>query len=232
MADGIAPFDKYPVIVGGRYGLGSKEFTPAMVKAVFDNLDAAKPKSGFTVGINDDVTHTSLDVDESFQIPAEGMYRAMFYGLGSDGTVGANRNSIKIIGELTDNYAQAYFVYDSRKAGTMTVSHLRFGNKPIQRPYLINQADFVACHNPSFLEKYDMLASAAQGRHVPADQLPRPRQGLGHAAAGSAEADHRQEAQILRDRRDLAGPGDRARRPHQRDHADGVLQNQQHHPAR
>ncbi len=163
MADGIAPFDKYPVIVGGRYGLGSKEFTPAMVKAVFDNLDTAKPKRGFTVGINDDVTHTSLDVDESFQVPSEGMYRAMFYGLGSDGTVGANRNSIKIIGELTDNYAQAYFVYDSRKAGTMTVSHLRFGKKPIQRPYLINQADFVACHNPSFLEKYDMLASARKG---------------------------------------------------------------------
>jgi pyruvate-ferredoxin/flavodoxin oxidoreductase len=163
MADGIAPFDKYPFIVGGRYGLGSKEFTPAMVKAVFDNLDAAQPKRGFTVGINDDVTHTSLEVDESFQVPAEGMYRAMFYGLGSDGTVGANRNSIKIIGELTDNYAQAYFVYDSRKAGTMTVSHLRFGKKPIQRPYLVNQADFVACHNPSFLEKYDMLAGARKG---------------------------------------------------------------------
>jgi pyruvate-ferredoxin/flavodoxin oxidoreductase len=163
MADGIAPFDKYPVVVGGRYGLGSKEFTPAMVKAVFDNLDAARPKRGFTVGINEDVTHTSLDVDESFHVPAEGMYRAMFYGLGSDGTVGANRNSIKIIGELTDNYAQAYFVYDSRKAGTMTVSHLRFGKKPIQRPYLVNQADFVACHNPSFLEKYDMLSSARQG---------------------------------------------------------------------
>jgi pyruvate-ferredoxin/flavodoxin oxidoreductase len=163
MADGIAPFDKYPVIVGGRYGLGSKEFTPAMVKAVYDNLDAAKPKRGFTVGIIDDVTNTSLDVDDSFQIPSEGMYRAMFYGLGSDGTVGANRNSIKIIGELTDNYAQAYFVYDSRKAGTMTVSHLRFGKKLIQRPYLINQADFVACHNPSFLEKYDMLSSARKG---------------------------------------------------------------------
>jgi pyruvate-ferredoxin/flavodoxin oxidoreductase len=163
MADGLAPFDKYPVIVGGRYGLGSKEFTPAMVKAVFDNLDAARPKRGFTVGINDDVTHTSLEVDESFQVPAEGMYRAMFYGLGSDGTVGANRNSIKIIGELTDNYAQAYFVYDSRKAGTMTVSHLRFGKKLIQRPYLVNQADFIACHNPSFLEKYDMLAAARKG---------------------------------------------------------------------
>jgi len=163
MADGIAPFDKYPVIVGGRYGLGSKEFTPAMVKAVFDSLDAAKPKRGFTVGIIDDVTHTSLDVDESFQIPSEGLYRAMFYGLGSDGTVGANRNSIKIIGELTDNYAQAYFVYDSKKAGTMTVSHLRFGKKPIQRPYLITKAEFVACHNPTFLEKYDLLSSACEG---------------------------------------------------------------------
>ena len=163
MADGIAPFAKYPLIVGGRYGLGSKEFTPAMVKAVFDSLDAAKPKRGFTVGIIDDVTHTSLDVDESFQIPSEGLYRAMFYGLGSDGTVGANRNSIKIIGELTDNYAQAYFVYDSKKAGTMTVSHLRFGKKPIQRPYLITKAEFVACHNPSFLEKYDLLSSACEG---------------------------------------------------------------------
>ncbi len=157
------PFDTYPIIVGGRYGLGSKEFTPAMVKAVFDNLDAKKPKSGFTVGIVDDVTNTSLDVDESFDIPSEGYYSAMFYGLGSDGTVGANRNSIKIIGELTDNYAQAYFVYDSKKAGAVTVSHLRFGDKLIQRPYLVSKADFIACHNPSFLEKYDMLSSAREG---------------------------------------------------------------------
>ena len=157
------PFDTYPIIVGGRYGLGSKEFTPAMVKAVFDNLDAKKPKSGFTVGIVDDVTNTSLEVDESFDIPSEGFYSAMFYGLGSDGTVGANRNSIKIIGELTDNYAQAYFVYDSKKAGAVTVSHLRFGDKLIRRPYLVNKADFIACHNPSFLEKYDMLSSAREG---------------------------------------------------------------------
>ncbi len=163
MADGIAPFKEYPVVVGGRYGLGSKEFTPAMVKAVFDSLGTARPKRSFTVGIIDDVTNTSLPVDESFEVPAEGLYRAMFYGLGSDGTVGANRNSIKIIGELTDNYAQAYFVYDSKKAGAMTVSHLRFGKKLIQRPYLINRADFVACHNPSFLEKYDMLSSARTG---------------------------------------------------------------------
>jgi pyruvate-ferredoxin/flavodoxin oxidoreductase len=164
MADGIAPFEKYPVVVGGRYGLGSKEFTPAMVKAVFDNLNAAKPKRSFTVGIIDDVTNSSLPVDGSFELPTPGQYAAMFFGLGSDGTVGANRNSIKIIGDqLQDNYAQAYFVYDSKKAGAMTVSHLRFGKDPIRKPYLISQADFIACHNPSFLEKYDMLSSARKG---------------------------------------------------------------------
>jgi len=163
MADGLAEFEKYPLIVGGRYGLGSKEFTPAMVKAVFDNLDAPKPKNHFTVGITDDVTNTSLDVDEAFDITAEDVFCGMFYGLGSDGTVGANRNSIKIIGELTDNYAQGYFVYDSRKAGAITISHLRFGKNLIRSPYLIRKADFVACHNPSFLERYDMLSAARQG---------------------------------------------------------------------
>ena len=163
MAKGEAPFEKYPVIVGGRYGLGSKEFTPAMVKAVFDNLDAPEPKNGFTVGIIDDVTHTSLEVDDSFEISSEGLFSGMFYGLGADGTVGANRNSIKIIGELTDNYAQGYFVYDSRKAGTVTISHLRFGKQIIRSPYLVSKADFVACHNPSFLEKFDMLSAAREG---------------------------------------------------------------------
>ncbi|MFH1371235.1 MAG: pyruvate:ferredoxin (flavodoxin) oxidoreductase [Planctomycetota bacterium] len=163
MAKKQTAFKEYPVIVGGRYGLGSKEFTPAMVKATFDNLDAAQPKSSFTVGIIDDVANTSLDVDESFVLPAEGVYTAMFYGLGSDGTVGANHNSIRIIGEQTDNNAQGYFVYDSKKAGAITISHLRFGKKPIRRPYLINRADFVACHNPSFLEKYDMLSAAKEG---------------------------------------------------------------------
>jgi pyruvate-ferredoxin/flavodoxin oxidoreductase len=178
MADGIAPFDKYPVVVGGRYGLGSKEFTPAMVKAVFDNLSAAKPKRSFTVGIVDDVTNLSLTIDASFELPTPGQYAAMFYGLGSDGTVGANRNSIKIIGDqLEDNYAQAYFVYDSKKAGAMTVSHLRFGKAQIRKPYLISHADFIACHNPSFLEKYDMLSSARKGGTFllttshPADQV-------------------------------------------------------------
>lgn len=162
MADGLVRYDGYPTIVGGRYGLGSKEFTPACVKAVFDNLDAAKPKNAFTVGIVDDVTNTSIEIDETFSTEPD-VYSAMFYGLGSDGTVGANKNSIKIIGELTDNYAQGYFVYDSKKAGAITVSHLRFGKERIQSPYLIRQADFVACHNPSFLEKYDMLGHAKKG---------------------------------------------------------------------
>jgi len=163
MAAGQTSFKDYPIIVGGRYGLGSKDFTPAMVKTVFDNLDAQPPKNGFTVGIIDDVMNTSLEVDADFSVSDEGFYSAMFYGLGSDGTVGANHNSIKIIGDLTDNYAQAYFVYDSKKAGAVTVSHLRFGKKVIRRPYLIAKADFVACHNPSFLEKFDMLGGARQG---------------------------------------------------------------------
>jgi pyruvate-ferredoxin/flavodoxin oxidoreductase len=163
MAAGQSSFEKYPVVVGGRYGLGSKEFTPAMAKAVFDNLDVPKPKNGFSVGIIDDVTNNSLEVDESFEPSDEGIFSAMFYGLGSDGTVGANHNSIMIIGEETDNYAQGYFVYDSKKAGAVTISHLRFGKKLLRRPYLISKADFVACHNPSFLEKYDMLSSAKSG---------------------------------------------------------------------
>ncbi len=163
MAEGKFKFDGYPVIVGGRYGLGSKEFSPAMAKAVLDNLKAKKPQNHFVVGIEEDVTNSSLKVDYSFKNPMEGAYQAMFYGLGSDGTVGANKNSIKIIGEETSNNAQAYFVYDSKKAGSMTTSHLRFGKKPIRAPYLVQEADFVACHNFSFLEKYDMLAKAKNG---------------------------------------------------------------------
>ncbi|MFA6823075.1 MAG: pyruvate:ferredoxin (flavodoxin) oxidoreductase, partial [Geobacter sp.] len=163
MAEGKFKFNGYPVIVGGRYGLGSKEFNPAMAKAVLDNLKAAKPKNKFVVGIEEDVTGCSLKVDYSFTNPMPGTYEAMFFGLGSDGTVGANKNSIKIIGEETNNNAQAYFVYDSKKAGSMTTSHLRFGKKPIRAPYLVQEADFVACHNFSFLEKYDMLSKAKQG---------------------------------------------------------------------
>jgi len=151
-----------PTIVGGRYGLGSKEFTPAMAKAVFDNLSQDSPRNKFVVGIEDDVTGTSLKYDPGFKVPSN-VYGAMFFGLGSDGTVGANKNSIKIIGETTDNNVQAYFVYDSKKAGTVTISHLRFGKERIASPYLINSADFVACHMFSFLEKYDMLKNAKEG---------------------------------------------------------------------
>ncbi|MGA7192901.1 MAG: pyruvate:ferredoxin (flavodoxin) oxidoreductase [Anaerolineales bacterium] len=152
-------------VIGGRYGLSSKEFTPAMVKATLDELKKSEPKNHFTVGINDDVSHTSLEVDSSFSIEPEETVRCMFFGLGSDGTVGANKNSIKIIGEETDNFAQGYFVYDSKKAGTVTTSHLRFGSKPIQAPYLIevNQANFVACHQSNFLEKFEMLKYAKPG---------------------------------------------------------------------
>ena len=162
MADKTAPFHGYPTCVGGRYGLGSKEFSPAMVKAVFDNLDKEEPKNHFTVGIKDDVCKTSLTVDETFDVPTKSI-SAMFYGLGSDGTVGANKNSIKIIGSETDNFAQGYFVYDSKKAGAMTVSHLRFGPDQIRAPYLVKKADFLACHNPSFVEKYDMLSHVKPG---------------------------------------------------------------------
>jgi len=152
-----------PVIIGGRYGLSSKEFTPAMVKATYDNLNAAEPKEHFTVGIQDDVSHTSLDYDPNFSTEPDSVVRAMFYGLGADGTVGANKNSIKIIGENTDNYAQGYFVYDSKKSGAMTVSHLRFGPKQIHSTYLVSQANFVACHQWIFLERYDMLSALVAG---------------------------------------------------------------------
>ncbi len=152
-----------PGVVGGRYGLSSKEFTPAMVKAVFDNLSQPKPKNHFTIGIHDDVSHTSLEYDPEFSIEPDSVVRAVFYGLGADGTVGANKNSIKIIGENTDNYAQGYFVYDSKKSGTITVSHLRFGANPIRSNYLITNASFVACHQPGFLERHDMLKDLAPG---------------------------------------------------------------------
>ena len=142
---------------GGRYGLGSKEFTPTMVKAVYDNLSLAQPKNHFTVGIIDDVTNTSLPMGELVNAAPEGTICCKFYGLGSDGTVGANKNSIKIIGDHTNMYAQGYFAYDSKKSGGLTISHLRFGKTPIQSPYLIDSADFVACHNASYVTKYDML---------------------------------------------------------------------------
>ncbi|MBI4703873.1 MAG: pyruvate:ferredoxin (flavodoxin) oxidoreductase [Deltaproteobacteria bacterium] len=162
-AAGQAPMAKFPTIVGGRYGLSSKEFSPPMVKAVFDELAKDRPKNYFTVGINDDVSGSSLPLDESFCTEGEGVHRALFYGLGSDGTVGANKNTIKIIGTETDNYAQGYFVYDSKKAGAVTVSHVRFGKKPIKSCYLIEQANFIGCHQTVFLEKFDMIEHALPG---------------------------------------------------------------------
>lgn len=152
-----------PKLIGGRYGLSSKEFTPAMVKAVFDELKKEEPKNGFTVGINDDVTHLSLSYDPSFKLDESEWRQGLFFGLGADGTVGANKNTIKIIGENTELYGQGYFVYDSKKSGARTVSHLRFGPKPIRAPYLITKADFIACHQFNFTEKVEMLEFAGEG---------------------------------------------------------------------
>ena len=150
-------------IVGGRYGLSSKEFTPGMVKAVFDNLDKSSPKNHFTVGIEDDLSHTSLEVDPKFSLEPDDVVCAQFFGLGSDGTVGANKESIKIIGENTDHFAQGYFVYDSKKSGAMTISHLRFGPRPIRSSYLITRANFVGCHAPFLLESCEVLRDLAPG---------------------------------------------------------------------
>jgi pyruvate-ferredoxin/flavodoxin oxidoreductase len=160
---GINPLATDPVVVGGRYGLSSKEFNDGMVKAIFDNLAKDEPKNHFTVGIVDDVTHLSLPVDDDFDIAPDSVFRGVFFGLGADGTVGANKNSIKIIGEETDNFGQGYFVYDSKKAGAVTISHLRFGPNPIRSSYLIRKAKFVACHQWVFTEKLDMLSYAEPG---------------------------------------------------------------------
>ena len=159
---GTLPFS-YPKIIGGRYGLSSKEFTPAMVKAVFDEMKKENPKNHFTIGINDDVTFTSLEFDPAFSVESPETFRGKFYGLGADGTVGANKNSIKIIGEGTNFYAQGYFVYDSKKSGSTTISHLRFGPKEINSTYLVDKANFIACHQPNFLEKMDILEDGIEG---------------------------------------------------------------------
>lgn len=157
------PLPQSPRVVGGRYGLSSKEFTPAMVQGVFANLALETPKNHFTIGIVDDVSHTSLAYDPEFSIEPDSVVRSVFYGLGSDGTVGANKNSIKIIGEDTPNYAQGYFVYDSKKSGSVTVSHLRFGPQPIRSTYLISRANFIACHQWEFVQKFDLLKEAQPG---------------------------------------------------------------------
>ncbi|MCC7539951.1 MAG: pyruvate:ferredoxin (flavodoxin) oxidoreductase [Deltaproteobacteria bacterium] len=157
----VLPVD--PRVIGGRYGLGSKEFTPAMVRAVFAETEKPKPKNHFVVGIVDDVSHKSLDYDADLDIEPPGRVRAVFFGLGADGTVSANKNAIKIIGEDTPNHAQGYFVYDSKKSGAVTISHLRFGAEPIHAPYLVSRASFVACHHFTFLDRYDVLGYAAPG---------------------------------------------------------------------
>ncbi|MGO8692687.1 MAG: pyruvate:ferredoxin (flavodoxin) oxidoreductase [Rectinemataceae bacterium] len=163
MGAGAGPFKAWPTVIGGRYGLGSAEFTPTMAKAVFDELAKDSPKGEFVVGPTDDVTMLSLAYDPEFHIETAGEVECLFYGLGSDGTVGANKNSIKIIGDDTPNSAQGYFFYDSKKAGSYTISHLRFGPKAIKKPYLIGKANFIACHKFAFLEKIDMLQNAKQG---------------------------------------------------------------------
>ncbi len=172
-------------IVGGRYGLSCKEFTPGMVKGVFDELAKPKPKNHFTVGINDDVTYTSLDYDPGFSIESPKVVRALFYGLGADGTVGANKNSIKIIGEDTDNYAQGHFVYDSKKSGATTVSHLRFGPTEIRQPYLITSANFIAVPSDDLPGTLRHAGAGCTGRGLPAQQLTSTRTRSGTACRGS-----------------------------------------------
>ncbi|MDE3251685.1 MAG: pyruvate:ferredoxin (flavodoxin) oxidoreductase [Bacteroidota bacterium] len=152
-----------PAIIGGRYGLASKEFNPGMVMAIFAELDKAKPKNGFTIGIEDDITHTSLSYDKKFSLEKQHLFRGLFFGLGADGTVSANKNTIKIIGDVTNDHVQGYFVYDSKKSGSLTVSHLRFSHQPIRSTYLINSANFIACHHFQYLEKYDILKDAEKG---------------------------------------------------------------------
>lgn len=155
-------------IIGGRYGLGSKDTQPGDIVAVFDNLASKEPKQRFTVSIDDDVTNLSIKASSNPDTAAAGTVSCKFWGLGADGTVGANKNSVKIIGDNTDKKVQAYFQYDSKKSGGITISHLRFGDKPIKSTYYVKQADFVACHNPSYLNKYNMVEDVKKGRHIPA----------------------------------------------------------------
>ncbi len=155
-----------PLIVGGRYGLGSKDTTPSQILAVFENLKADQPKHRFTVGIVDDVTFSSLEIKEEIDTTPAGTISCQFWGLGADGTVGANKQAIKIIGDYTDLYAQAYFAYDSKKSGGTTVSHLRFGRSPIKASYLVNNADYVACHNQSYVDKYNLLKALKQAANL------------------------------------------------------------------
>ena len=211
------------VVVGGRYGLSSKEFTPAMACAVFAELQQARPKNHFTIGIVDDISHSSLEWDRALDIEPADVSRSVFFGLGADGTVGANKNSIKIIGEDTDAFAQGYFVYDSKKSGAVTISHLRFGPRPIHSPYLIQQASFVGCHQFNFLDRYDVLAYAAPGSRAAAERTVRAGTGVGRAAARGAGRHHRQGPAALRHRRRGRGPCQRHGHAHQHRDADVLL---------
>jgi len=192
----IAPFKTAPRVIGGRYGLSSKEFTPGMVKAVLDEMTKDQPKNHFTIGINDDVTHTSLDFDPCFLIESDEVIRSVFFGLGSDGTVGGNKNSIKIIGDQTENFAQGYFVYDSKKAGAKTISHLRFGPEPIKAPYIIEvgQANLVACHQFNFLEQIDMVKYLTPGGIFLLNSIYGPDEVWQHLPRGFQEAILEKEA--------------------------------------
>jgi pyruvate-ferredoxin/flavodoxin oxidoreductase len=215
-------------VVGGRYGLASKEFTPAMAKAVYENMAVPTaagtgPKNHFTIGINDDVTHTSLPFDADFNLEPENVVRALFFGLGADGTVGANHNSIRIIGTETPNYAQGFFVYDSKKSGSTTTSHLRFGPEPIHAPYLIQKANFVACHQWVFTEKYNMLEKAANGATFLLNSPYGPEEVWDHLPRELQQTMIEKNIKLLRDRRVQGGARDGHGRTHQHHHADVLL---------
>ena len=212
-----------PLIVGGRYGLSSKDTTPAMMISVFNNLKMAEPKNRFTVGIVDDVTFTSLPLLPEISLGAKGTFEGKFYGLGSDGTVGANKNSIMIIGESTDKYCQAYFAYDSKKSGGITTSHLRFGDKPIRSPYLVVTPDFVACHVPSYLEKYDMLRGLKDGGTFLLNSIWSEEETIEHLPNHVKKymADHKINFYIIN--ATITGTGNWTGQPHQYHYAVGLF---------
>ena len=226
-ARGARPF--MPRVVGGRYGLSSKDFTPAMAKAVLDGLkrgdgsNAIGLSNGFTVGIDDDVSHTSISVDRSFSVEPESVTRAVFYGLGADGTVGANKNSVKIIAEDAGRFAQGYFVYDLHKSGAQTVSHLRFGPEPIKAPYLIEAASFVACHQFAFLARQDVLALAAEGGVFLLNSPFGPDEVFDRLPLSVQRQIIDKRLKLLRDRRLQGGARGRTRRPDQHGVADLLL---------
>ena len=232
LAAGTSSFTSMPKVVGGRYGLSSKEFTPAMAKGVFDHIAGTHPFNHFSVGINDDVTHLSVPYDPSFTTEKENTVRAVFWGLGSDGTVGANKNTIKIIGEETANFAQGYFVYDSKKSGSVTVSHLRFGSEPIHAPYLIHKANFVGIHQFGFIERYPVLDMAAHGASVLINSPYGPDELWDNLPAPVCRADCSEGSECLCTRRIQSCARSGPWRPHQYNYADCVLQIERRHTGR